>query len=68
LHIASQLPKSLEVQTLEFVLKGFKIIDQLIYEESQYFQEHFIGRARFPIMYKASSDTIGGPSPMLNVF
>ena len=27
-----------------------------------------MGRAKFPIMYKASSDTIGGLSPMLNIF
>ena len=27
-----------------------------------------MGRARFPIMYKASSDSIGGPSPLINIF
>lgn len=37
LEIVDSLDKNLEVMTLSFILKGFKSIENIIAEESQYF-------------------------------
>jgi hypothetical protein len=67
-HYASELPKSLEVSTLQFVLKGFRTIEQLLQQENSYFQDHFMNRESFRIAVKVSSDSIGGPFVFINLF
>ena len=59
----------METSTLEFVLRGFQTIESLIGQESQYYQDHFMSRTAFPIVFKNSSlDSIGGSFAFINIF
>ena len=68
LQLVGNLPKTLETSALLFILRGFKTLDDLLRQEGQYFQDHFLNRPKFQIIYKASSDSIGGLFVYLNVF
>ena len=69
ISIVKSMKRTLETSTLQFILKGYLTIESLMGQEGQYYQDHFMNRNNFPIIFKNSSlDSIGGSYVFINVF